>query len=532
MRKHNFRHKERGVALLIALLALLLISAVGLGMVYMSNTETSINTNYKDTQTAFFAMRAGLEEMRDRMRSDATFPIGLPTAMPGNANSILYILNPSGGADVVDPRTFGNTYFDDELCHESFVGSPVTYVAPGAPCTAAGAPPPGNVTTTASVSPYTNTASSLKYKWVRITLKQNGTFPSALVDPTQTGVNLASQACWNSATNQEAVASALGYPNCAAAAAAGLYVQPVYIITTMAITPQGSRRVGQYESAAYNITPPPGALALDGPAAVFNPTPSSSQFFGNGNNSGNPTNAGIYTPFTGPGGQASCASTLPLQTAAISTGDNTGKNGIITNLTGPPDRTGNYTGTGASPSVVNQGPTGGNQFTGIWSSPAALNNMVSVLANGADKTYTCGIAPAGSACTGSGPYGTDAAPQVTYVNGDFNFGNNSGSGVLVVTGTVSFTGNSSFNGLILVIGQGSLASSGGGHGQFNGSIFLAKTNSSVSTTTPPYAQLAALGSPTIAWNGGGTNGIQFNSCWANIGNTMHYLVVASREEMY
>jgi len=33
MRKHNFRHKERGVALLIALLALLLISAVGLGMV-------------------------------------------------------------------------------------------------------------------------------------------------------------------------------------------------------------------------------------------------------------------------------------------------------------------------------------------------------------------------------------------------------------------------------------------------------------------------------------------------------------------
>jgi hypothetical protein len=77
-----------------------------------------------------------------------------------------------------------------------------------------------------------------------------------------------------------------------------------------------------------------------------------------------------------------------------------------------------------------------------------------------------------------------------------------------------------------------LSESGGGNGQFNGSIFLAKTNSSVSTTTPPYAQLATLGTPQIAWNGGGTNGIQFNSCWANIGNTMHYLVVASREEMY
>src|SRR5260370_37264439 len=110
MRKHNFRHKERGVALLIALLALLLISAVGLGMVYMSNTETSINANYKDTQTAFFAMRAGLEEMRDRMRSDATFPSGPPTAIPGNPNSILYFLDPSGGAANDDPRRLRKHY--------------------------------------------------------------------------------------------------------------------------------------------------------------------------------------------------------------------------------------------------------------------------------------------------------------------------------------------------------------------------------------------------------------------------------------
>ena len=147
------------------------------------------------------------------------------------------------------------------------------------------------------------------------------------------------------------------------------------------------------------------------------------------------------------------------------------------------------------------------------------------MANGADVTYTCGI---GTPCNGSGPYGTDAAPQITYVNGDFNFGSNSGSGVLVVTGTLNITGNSSFNGLILIIGQGVMTESGSGNGQFNGSIFLAKTNSS----TAPYAQLATLGSPQIAWNGGGTNGIQYNSCWANVGNTMHYTVVASREEMY
>src|SRR6202140_5789582 len=79
MRKRQFRNQERGMALLIALLALLLVSAIGMGMMYMSTTETSINANYRDTQRAFFSMRAGLEEMGDRMRQDRPFPIRVPT---------------------------------------------------------------------------------------------------------------------------------------------------------------------------------------------------------------------------------------------------------------------------------------------------------------------------------------------------------------------------------------------------------------------------------------------------------------------
>ena len=520
MRKNNCRNHERGMALILALLALLLISAVGLGMIYMSSTETSINTNYKDTQLAFFAMRGGLEEMRDRMRSNSVSPITIPTAMPGAANSILYVVNPSGATDVVDPKTFGNTYFDDEFCHESFVGSTVAYVPPGTPCPLAGAPPGGSVAAyVASASPFTNTASSLKYKWARITLKQNGTFPSALVDSTQPA---ASQVCWNSASAQEVVASALGYPDCNTAQTAGLMVAPVYLVTALAITPQGSRRVGQYESAALNITPPPGALALDGPAAVFNPAPNSNNYFASGNNSG-------AAAYNGPGGPAACPVTTPASSPAISTGDQQG----VSNLVGPPppgsipaNRQGNYTGTGGTPSVVNQGSTGTNQLSGTWASPAALNNLASSIGNGADLSLTCGI---GTPCSFPAVgLGTDAAPKITYVNGDFNMGPNSGAGVLVVTGTLNITGNSSFDGLILVIGQGVMSESGGGGGQFNGSIFLAKTNSSVA----PYTQLATLASPLIAWNGGGTNGIQYNSCWANIGNSMHYMVVASREEMY
>jgi Tfp pilus assembly protein PilX len=102
------------MALLLVLLTLLLLSAIGLGMMYMSDTETSVNSNYRDTQVAFFAMRAGLEEMRDRMRSNSIAPLTLPAAMPGAPNSILYIINPAGATDVVDPQNTANAYFDDE----------------------------------------------------------------------------------------------------------------------------------------------------------------------------------------------------------------------------------------------------------------------------------------------------------------------------------------------------------------------------------------------------------------------------------
>ena len=36
----------------------------------------------------------------------------------------------------------------------------------------------------------------------------------------------------------------------------------------------------------------------------------------------------------------------------------------------------------------------------------------------------------------------------------------------------------------------------------------------------------------MSWNGGGGNGIQYNSCWANLGNQLHYAVVSTHEEMY
>ncbi len=68
--KHD-RRSERGIALFIAIFTLLLITAIAAGMVMLTNTDTNISANFRDEQTAFFAAKAGLEEVRDRMRVNA-----------------------------------------------------------------------------------------------------------------------------------------------------------------------------------------------------------------------------------------------------------------------------------------------------------------------------------------------------------------------------------------------------------------------------------------------------------------------------
>jgi len=535
LRNRSLRNKECGIALLIALMALFLISAIGLGMIYMSDTETSINQNYKDTQLAFFAMRGGLEEMRDRMRTNSPPPtITLPpvTPSPSTPGSIVYILNP-GASETVDPTSTTNKYFDDEFCHESFVGSGVTPTAPGSPCNSSSlAPPSGAVTTVASLMPYTGLSSSLKYKWVRLTLKQNGTFGpnfNAYVAPVDSTHLAASQVCWDTANSKEVVLSALTgpgspYTNCAAAQAQGLMVEPLYIITSLAVTPQGSRRIGQYETAAITITPPPSGLSLDGPGSGsnFNPASSTNAVI-NGNDGSGPA----------PPAVPNCNTNPLAQVPAIGASDLADRNQLAADILGPPDRTGNFQGTAptttgatATPSVVDMGSdvTGATNQLSNWSTPAQLNTMVSQIANAADYTYNCGMAGTGTPCTGT--YGSVANPQITYVNGDVTL--SGGAGVLVVTGNLIFTGAMQFDGLILVIGQGNVTVNGGANAAIYGAMFVANTNS----TTSPYAQLASLGAPSFEWNGGGAAGIYYNSCWANIGNTMHYMVVASREEMY
>ena len=138
------RRRESGVALLLSILALLLLSAIAAGMMYMANTETLVSNNFRQEEKVYFAARSGVEEVRDRMFPGnpntingigtiagvcqvgklCLLPTVLPGAIPGPGEPapVLYILQNgvtmTNGANGVLDISSSNANLDDEFCHD------------------------------------------------------------------------------------------------------------------------------------------------------------------------------------------------------------------------------------------------------------------------------------------------------------------------------------------------------------------------------------------------------------------------------
>ena len=244
------RKSEQGVSLLLAMLALIILSAVAFGMMYMSSTETAINSNFKTQEVAYFAARAGVEEVRDRMLTTNPNSIAalLPTALPTAGGGVLYLLQNGVTAANVTNVSPTNPLADDEFCHDFVYGGMHSY-PPNVRCT--DLPSGGWYTTTASVAPY-----PLDYKWVRVTQKANNSAPY-LVDAAQPVSN---QVCWNGV-------SEVVRPSATASCAAMIpNATPVYLVTSLALTTSAGRRLVQQEIAqAPPVTPPNTGFFATGP---------------------------------------------------------------------------------------------------------------------------------------------------------------------------------------------------------------------------------------------------------------------------
>ena len=117
---------EQGIALMLCLFAVLLLTSIAAGLMFMSNSETSVNSNYRSSIQTYYFAKAGIEEARERMRVGSTNYVAPPSGLPSttNANGIVYILNTQDtSGDSVEPWNGGNRYFDDELCSEPLYDS-------------------------------------------------------------------------------------------------------------------------------------------------------------------------------------------------------------------------------------------------------------------------------------------------------------------------------------------------------------------------------------------------------------------------
>ena len=484
------RNSEQGFSLILALLTLLLISAIATGLVLMSSSETSISANFRDEQTAFFAAKGGIEEVRDRLRGGApnSLAANLPANVPGNNNGVVYVTNPIG-AEVVAPwNTAGTNYADTEICKE------VTCGAGGVP---AGAP----WYTAAAASAAYAAAPQLPWKWTRITLKTNSASAPNYINGSNAPATLNNLICWN---GQNEFVLPVGVANCQAAVPSSL---PVFLVASYAMTPSGTHRLVESELTLVTMPPLPGSLTFAGPNPIFN-APNSNPYQIKGQDSASPA--------CPPAGNKPAIAAYDANSAATLTGDI------------PSNRTGNYSGyppgssTSVTPSVSNTGPSAAPPANtmGPLATVSGLQNLVNQVTGIADQTVPSNGAPPMG-------WGTSGQPLVTVAQGDISTGPIHGYGILLVEGTLTLSGNFSWDGVILVIGAGNLVVNGGGNGQITGGVLVANINTGVVGNTP--------GSPSVDWNGGGGNGIQYNSCDANnlFNNRMSYFrMVATRELMF
>jgi hypothetical protein len=287
-------NRERGVALFFAVFALLLLTGIATTLIFMANTENSVNTNYRNEQVAYFAAKAGVEEARARMMASDPNTVNvsgtaLPIAAPTTVNSgIVYIVNNGTSSNSVQPWNTSNAYADDELCHDGYGSVFGTAVAPNIRCTTSGLPSgTGWYTSYNSTLPFNGTAGALPYKWARIAPKVNGSLTyltgtgssasmnTYLVNTDGTHYPGATMVCWDGTEELPlAINATPPATQCKQMlTASNAPMTNVYVITALGVSSTGARKMVQSEAALNPVAPfPYGMYATSQacPAITFN----------------------------------------------------------------------------------------------------------------------------------------------------------------------------------------------------------------------------------------------------------------------
>jgi hypothetical protein len=460
------RTPESGVALLISLFALLLICVVGIALIMASGTDSALTGNYHSATSVYYGALAGLEEGRGRMlaKSANYLPaaLGLPLGSAPVPGQVWYILNPFPGETVAPWDQSTTTTFPDTEYQQEF-----------------GVPPPTSgpamqQTNSVYTPPTVQVLPGPIYKWVRINAVTVASAQSA-------GVNVNSTFTYPPATP-------VLYAN------AHLYADPVtggvpaLEITSLAAMPNGSQRMLQYVVApiTYNLSFP-AALTFEGTPSV--------------------TFAG-----PGPGLLVDGTDTLPLPPCLPSTP------AIPPPAIGIAGSPSTMTISGASLNPVPTPPPATTVTVAPnLQSASTLQTLVQTVTQSAD------VADFGPETQSIFPATMSAANPVTIaVTGDLDLSTwtGTGYGTLLVTGTLTYNPASSWMGIVLVIGKGTVLSTGTGGGSFVGAVFVAQT----------IAGDGSLALGPASWSASGGATIKYSSCWVNaVQAPFTYKVLSFRE---
>ena len=475
-RKIRTKQRDAGIALLISIFILLLISVVAIALIVSSSTETALAGNYRSSTGVYYAAVAGLEEARSRLVSSNpnsfrnTDPGFLPAAgTPLAVCSPYYVLNPLG-AETVTPWDSSSTYADKEFGPE-FASSSCSMP-----------PSPPWVNSVWKRSPL-NTLSfpGPLYKWVRI----NAVSEQSLnldVFPYD-GAKSSTTPVYYDGTRLNDTGSGA----------------QVLELTALAVLPNGSQKLVQYLTAPtplnLNFV---AALTMDGNGVVFNTTTSPNYFVkGNDQYPAFSCTPGA-TPVTAIGYTSASASafTQPSNPSGI-----------------PIALTANYTNYLALNPDIYPVTLSPNLTT-----VAGLNALVQTITQNADVPP---ITPPGQLTdvTNFMPAAMSATnPMTIVINGDLtiNGWHHHGYGLLLVTGNLQYDPDAFWHGIILVIGKGDMRSNQGSGtgGHIEGAVFIAPT------TDSSGIPLSSLGTPrydftSSALTPSGSNyyGVYYSSCW-------------------
>jgi hypothetical protein len=563
--------------LLLALIALLIISAVAATLLYMTAGETSLVSNQRLAARAYTSGLGGLEEGRARLSTGDAGYIGntdpadaipdFTIPMPDAVGEVLYVLNPNPSGEFTLANITGtpcpsatNPYCDWEYNNEWGAGA------------LAAATKTSVTSDMVSLDAALPSFPIMPYKWVRITVL---TEQAARRDINgDAALDNTTVVTWDALTNKMMLGT-----------------NPdrllVYRVTALSLVPMLAPLTGfTQKMVQYDVSGSTTNLAF--PAAISLVGASSTCGL---------TNTCDCKPAAHPAGSYTCGGTDPVAPGSGNDANADGKqycdsptdfgpsNAMYAkgqDQSSPPsgggpaigctdpltcydcrnelinfDRLSNWTG--------NDGTTGtatGDISGTIDPDLASTSGLLSTLQvfNGmADQVFSAGDPPPQQDGDATNdlvqPPGGDWAtadlgqcdstinhPVITVIDGDANLGSNGGCGVLVVTGRLTVQGAWSWKGVVIVVGEGYVDSSGGGDGGVEGAMLVARIYCQDGDPAPCPCTVGVPGTcdgagvlnppsgTTFKYNGGGTGDYNYNSAYIrNVFGNTKYQVLAYRE---